>query len=67
MLTLFTKHGYFDLKAHVDGDIEWMDIIAQKILLFVRAAFKEALGDAAGIYRYASAAIPMDEALCQCA
>ena len=67
MLTLFTKHGYFSLTATVDGDTE-IDghHTTEDLAICLGQAFKEALGDGAGIYRYASAAIPMDEALCQC-
>ncbi len=68
MLTLFSKHGYFNLDVTVDGDIE-VDghHTTEDLAICLGQAFKEALGDGAGIMRYASGTIPMDEALCQCA
>ena len=68
MLTLFTKHGYFNLDVTVDGDIE-VDghHTTEDLAICLGQAFREALGDGAGIHRYASGSIPMDEALCQVA
>lgn len=68
MLTLFTKHGYFNLDVTVDGDIE-VDghHTTEDLAICLGQAFREALGDGAGIKRYASGTIPMDESLCQCA
>ena len=64
MLTLFAKHGRFDLVAKCDGDIE-VDghHTTEDIGITLGQAFKEALGDKRGIKRYASTILPMDEAL----
>lgn len=64
MLTSFAKHGLFDLDLVCNGDlnvdthhsVEDCGIVLGKI-------FKEALGDKAGIERYASFVMCMDEAL----
>ncbi len=64
MLTLFAKHGRFDLVAKCDGDIE-VDghHTTEDIGIALGQAFKEALGDKRGIKRYGSTILPMDEAL----
>ena len=64
MLTLFAKHGKFDLVAKCDGDIE-VDghHTTEDIGIALGQAFKEALGDKRGIKRYGSTILPMDEAL----
>ena len=64
MLTLFAKHGRFDLVAKCDGDIE-VDghHTTEDIGITLGQAFKEALGDKRGIKRYGSTILPMDEAL----
>ena len=64
MLTLFAKHGRFDLVAKCNGDIE-VDghHTTEDIGIILGQAFKEALGDKRGIKRYASTILPMDEAL----
>lgn len=64
MLTLFAKHGRFDLIAKCDGDIE-VDghHTTEDIGIALGQAFKEALGDKRGIKRYGSTILPMDEAL----
>lgn len=64
MLTLWAKHGLFDLTAKVDGDlqvdahhtIEDTGIVLGQVL-------NRALGDKSGIRRYGTAFVPMDEAL----
>ena len=68
MLNSFAKHGFFDLSLSAKGDlivdshhtIEDTGIVLGK-------AIKDALGDKAGIRRYASFAMPMDETLVLCA
>lgn len=64
MLTLFAKHGGFDLKVECTGDTYVDDHhSAEDIGIVLGLAFKEALGDRKGIRRYADRTIPMDEAL----
>ncbi|MBQ9980222.1 MAG: imidazoleglycerol-phosphate dehydratase HisB [Oscillospiraceae bacterium] len=64
MLTLFAKHGCFDLTVACSGDIQ-VDChhTAEDVGICLGDAFAQALGDMAGITRYGSAIIPMDEAL----
>jgi len=68
MLDLFTKHGLFDLKLDMKGDTE-IDYhhSVEDAGICLGEAFREALGDAEKINRYASQLVPMDEALCQIA
>ncbi len=64
MLTLFAKHGRFDLTVSCKGDIE-VDYhhTVEDIGIALGDAFKEALGDMKGITRYGSFILPMDETL----
>ena len=64
MLTLFAKHGKFNLDVSCMGDTE-VDFhhTAEDIGICLGCAFKEALGDKAGIVRYADTTLPMDESL----
>ncbi len=64
MLTLFAKHGRFDMILHCDGDTE-VDYhhTTEDIGICLGLAFKEALGEKKGIIRYGSMFLPMDEAL----
>jgi imidazoleglycerol-phosphate dehydratase len=64
MLTLFSKHSRFDLKAFCKGDTE-VDFhhTAEDIGIALGEAFKNALGDKKGITRYADTILPMDETL----
>ncbi len=64
MLTLFAKHGRFDLDVFCKGDIE-VDYhhTAEDIGICLGKAFSEALGDKKGICRYGNMILPMDEAL----
>ena len=64
MLTLFAKHGRFDLTLTCQGDT-WVDghHSAEDIGICLGLAFREALGDKKGIARYGDTALPMDEAL----
>jgi len=64
MLTLFTKHGLFDLKVHCDGDIEVdQHHTVEDIGIVLGQAFYASIGTKEGIDRYATVSIPMDEAL----
>lgn len=64
MLTLFAKHGGFDLDVYCKGDIN-VDYhhTVEDIGIALGQAFFEALGDKKGIYRYGDIILPMDEAL----
>ncbi len=64
MLTLFARHGSFDLKVICKGDTQ-VDYhhTAEDIGIVLGSAFREALGDMKGITRYGSMLLPMDEAL----
>jgi imidazoleglycerol-phosphate dehydratase len=64
MLTLFTKHGLFDLTVKAVGDIE-VDYhhTVEDVGIALGTALGKALGDKAGIRRYGSAYVPMDETL----
>ncbi len=64
MLTLFAKHGRFDLTLKCTGDTQ-VDghHSAEDIGICLGQAFREALGDKAGICRYGDIALPMDETL----
>jgi imidazoleglycerol-phosphate dehydratase len=68
MLEAFARHGLFDLAVEARGDIE-IDAhhTVEDVGLSLGMAFREALGDRAGMVRYGSATIPMDETLVTCA
>ena len=64
MLTLFAKHGRFDLTVKCDGDTYVDDHhSAEDIGICLGQAFREALADKKGICRYGDIILPMDEAL----
>jgi len=64
MLTLFARHGGFDLKVTCDGDTYVDDHHSvEDIGIALGQAFAEALGEKRGIIRYGSMILPMDEAL----
>ena len=64
MLNAFGRHGLFDLTVHATGDI---DVDAHHTVedtgIVLGEAFSRALGDKAGITRFADVTIPMDETL----
>jgi len=64
MLTLLASHGRFDLEVKCIGDT-WVDghHTVEDVGISLGKAFREALGDKAGIRRYGSCILPMDEAL----
>ena len=68
MLTLFAKHGFFDLEIEAKGDIE-VDYhhTMEDLGLTMGQVLKSALGDKKGIRRYGSFLLPMDETLAQIA
>lgn len=64
MLTLFSKHGLFDLKVNCDGDLDVdQHHSVEDIGIALGQAFYQALGTKEGITRYATITTPMDEAL----
>ena len=68
MLTLFSRHGRFDLEVACKGDT-YVDYhhTTEDIGIALGSAFKEALGDMKGITRYGDMILPMDETLMVCA
>ncbi len=64
MLTLFARHGRFDLTLSCVGDTEVDDHHSvEDIGICLGKALAEALGDKRGICRYGDTTLPMDEAL----
>ena len=64
MLTLFARHGRFDLNVCCEGDTNVDDHHSvEDIGICLGLAFREALGDKRGVRRYGDTALPMDEAL----
>jgi len=64
MLTLFAKHGLFDLEVEAEGDLQ-VDYhhTVEDVGIVLGQAFAKALGDKAGIHRYGTFYVPMDEVL----
>lgn len=64
MLTLFAKHGRFDLSVSCEGDT-WVDDhhTVEDVGIALGQAFASALGEKRGINRYGDTTLPMDEAL----
>ena len=64
MLTLFARHGRFDLTVACQGDT-WVDghHTVEDVGICLGDAFAQALGEKRGIVRYGSCTLPMDEAL----
>ena len=64
MLTLFSVHGFFDLKIEAAGDIQ-VDYhhTVEDVGIVLGNAFNAALGDRKGIKRFGYAVTPMDDAL----
>jgi imidazoleglycerol-phosphate dehydratase len=64
MLTLFARHGLFDLTVKAKGDVA-VDYhhTVEDVGLVLGETFKEALGDKIGIRRYGFFILPMDESL----
>ena len=67
MLDQLGKHGQFGLKVHAKGDLE-IDAhhTVEDVGIALGACFGEALGDKAGVRRFATASCPLDEALVDC-
>ncbi len=68
MLTSFGRHGLFDLRVEVEGDLH-IDAhhSVEDTAIALGQAFAQATGDKAGTRRFGDALIPMDEALVQAA
>ncbi|HKL80439.1 MAG TPA: imidazoleglycerol-phosphate dehydratase HisB [Mobilitalea sp.] len=68
MLDSFVRHGFFDMKLTVKGDL-YVDShhTVEDTGIVLGQAIKNALGDKHGIKRYGSFLLPMDEALVLCA
>ena len=68
MLEGFSRHGFFNLDVKVTGDLH-VDghHSVEDTGIVLGNAIKEALGDKAGIRRYGSVILPMDDALALCA
>jgi imidazoleglycerol-phosphate dehydratase len=68
MLEQLGKHGGFDLRIVASGDLE-VDLhhTVEDVGIVLGTALKEALGDKAGVRRFASSLVPLDEALVQVA
>ena len=64
MLTLFAKHGFFDLTVRARGDLE-VDChhTMEDLGLVLGETLTRAVGDKAGIRRYGNFMLPMDETL----
>jgi imidazoleglycerol-phosphate dehydratase len=64
MLDSFAKHGLFDLDISCDGDLHIDDHhTVEDVAITLGEAFDEALGDRAGIRRFADRRVPLDEAV----
>lgn len=68
MLTLFCRHGNFDLTIYCNGDtdVDYHHTV-EDIGICLGKAFSQALGDMRGITRYGNFLMPMDETLVMCA
>jgi len=68
MLDLLARHGALDLEVQVSGDLQTgAHHTAEDTAIVLGQALDEALGERAGIVRYGSATVPMDEARASCA
>ncbi|HXY93562.1 MAG TPA: imidazoleglycerol-phosphate dehydratase HisB [Acidimicrobiia bacterium] len=68
MLEQLGKHAGFDLRIEATGDLD-VDLhhTVEDVGIVLGTAFKEALGDKAGVRRFASVSVPLDEALVEVA
>ncbi len=68
MLDLLARHGRIDLDVAASGDLQTgAHHTVEDVGICLGQAIDQALGDRAGIFRYGSATIPMDEARATCA
>lgn len=64
MLTLFAKHGLFDLTIRAEGDLDVdQHHTVEDTGICLGQAIRQAVGDKAGIFRYGSMTLPMEETL----
>lgn len=67
MLELFARHGMFDIRLRCKGDLHVDDHhTTEDVAIALGQAFGKALKERAGIARYGSAYVPMDESLARC-
>jgi imidazoleglycerol-phosphate dehydratase len=68
MLASLARHALFDLTVQADGDVH-VDAhhTVEDVAIVLGDALGRALGDKAGIRRFGSSLVPLDEALVQCA
>lgn len=68
MLEGFARHGFFDLKVRIDGDLQ-VDghHSVEDCGIVLGQAIREAVGDKKGMKRFGQCILPMDEALVLCA
>ena len=67
MLELFARHGRIGLRVRAEGDLETgSHHTVEDVGIALGQAIDAALGDRAGIRRYAHVELPMDEALARC-
>jgi len=68
MINSFARHGLFDVKLNVKGDL-YVDghHTVEDVGIVLGTAIKEAVADKKGIKRYGSFILPMDESLVMCA
>lgn len=68
MLELLARHGGLGIELSAEGDLETgAHHTTEDVGIVIGQALDAALGDRAGIRRYGAAAVPMDEALAECA
>ncbi|HEX9969560.1 MAG TPA: imidazoleglycerol-phosphate dehydratase HisB [Acidimicrobiales bacterium] len=68
MLSQLGRHGGFDLTVMAKGDLEVdQHHTVEDVALALGEVLREALGDKAGVRRFASIAVPLDEALVEVA
>jgi imidazoleglycerol-phosphate dehydratase len=68
MLDLLARHGRLGLRVEASGDLETgAHHTVEDVGIVFGQALDDALGDRAGIRRYGSALVPMDESLAECA
>jgi imidazoleglycerol-phosphate dehydratase len=68
MLDLLARHGRLGIQLEAKGDLETgSHHTTEDVGIVLGQALDQALGDRAGIRRYGSALVPMDEALAECA
>ncbi|MCL5020789.1 MAG: imidazoleglycerol-phosphate dehydratase HisB [Bacteroidetes bacterium] len=67
MLELFSKHSLIDMDLKAKGDVDVDDHhTVEDVAIVIGKCVDEALGDKAGINRYGTAFVPMDESLARC-